>query len=75
MIETNWCSENGLEDEDWNYRTGHLWDIVFVLYNCVQTAIVILKNDIWRDLIKKYSVMHKIFHIVILITLVVTAFI
>lgn len=53
MIETNWCSENGLEDEDWNYRTGHLWDIVFVLYNCVQTAIVILKNDTWRDLIKK----------------------
>lgn len=53
MIETNWCNENRQEDEDWNYRTGHLWDIVFVLYNCVQTAIVILKNDTWRDLIKK----------------------
>lgn len=34
----------------------------------VQTAIVILQNDIWKGLIIKYSVMHKIFYIVILIT-------
>lgn len=46
----NWRMKTGIIC----YRTGHLWDLVYVLYKLYRLIIVIPWNGIWTELNRRY---------------------
>lgn len=46
----NWRMKTGIIC----YRTGHLWDLVYVLYKLYRLIIVIPWNGTWTEVITRY---------------------